>query len=188
MPDRKIFSWHFEPIVQIGEHVLLLTGRRDIPARVTWIEPVPWIEIDFGAITAGETTDEREMEELYVEDNEFAQYRMRIQTDNVVLWRHASPKAAVYYATKKVYPAMQPGSIYDAIEPLKRGQLSEFFQYKDTGRYMQLKNTGTSDVTESKLAFFGYIFEFEELPRAEKPYTPIPCVARTGRTTGGSSE
>ena len=184
MPDRIIHNWHFTPVVQIGERVLLLTSEGDIPARVTWIEPIPWIEIDFGAITAGNTTDEREMEELYVEDNEFAQYRMRILTDNVVLWRHACPKAVVYYATKEEYPYVPPASTYDAIDALKRDQLTEFFQYKDTKRFIQLKNIGTTGVTESKVAFFGYIFQFEKLPKAEKPYTVIPCIARKARGGG----
>jgi len=67
---------------------------------------------------------------------------------------------------------------------LKRDQLTEFFQYKDIKRFMQLKNIGTTNVAESKVAFFGYIFQFEELSKAEKPYTVIPCVARKARGGG----
>jgi len=187
MPDRRIFSWYFEPVVQINEHVLLITPEGRIPARVTWIEPIPWIEVDFGAITAGNLTDEREMKELYVADDEFAQYRMRILTDNIILYRHACPKATTYYPTNEEYPYIPPASTYDAIEALKMGQLTEFFQYKDIKRFMQLKNIGTTDVTESKVAFFGYVFEIEKLPRIEKPYTVIPCMAREAKA-GTSSK
>jgi len=186
MPDRRIFSWDFEPVVQINEHVLLVTPEGQIPARVTWIEPIPWIEVDFGEITAGNLTDEREMEELYVADDEFAQYRMRILTDNVILYRHACPKATVYYATEKEYPYIPPASTYDEIESLKRGQLTEFYQYKDIKRYMQLQNVGTTTVSESKVAFFGYVFEIEKLPSIEKPYTVIPCMARKAKAISKS--
>lgn len=186
MPDRKIFNYHFEPVVQIGEHVLLLTPEGTIPARVTWIEAIPWIEVDFGEISAGNLTDEREMEELYVADDEFAQYRMRILTDNVILYRHACPKATVYYATEKSYPYIPSASTYGSVEALKRDQLTEFFQYKDIKRYMQLKNIGVADVTESKVAFYGYVFGIEKLSKIEKPYTAIPCMARKGKISTGS--
>jgi len=185
--DRKIHSWHFEPIVQIDEKVLLLTGTRKIPARVIWIEPLPYFEIDFGALTAGQISDEREMEELYVEDDEFAQYRCVPVTDNVAIVEHSAPKAARYYATKSEVFAIRDKTTIQAIEPIKRLQLHEFFQYKDEKRYMRVKNVGTSDLSEAKVAFFGYVFVFEELPRVEKPYTAIPCVSRMARRTGGKT-
>ena len=181
MPDRIAFSWHFEPVVQIEERVLLLTNTKKIPAKVTWVEPVPFLEKDFGAISAGSTTDETEVEEVYVEDGEFAQWRMTIETDNVVLYKHSCPRATPYYSTKKSSGIVPYASSYGLIEPIKRYQLTEFFQYQDLSRYMVLMNTGTSDVTESKVAFFGYIFQFEELDKIEKPYTAIPCVARPTR-------
>ena len=178
MVDRKLFSWHFEPIVQPTERVLLKTDTGNVYGEVTWIEPYPWIEIDFGAIEAGKTTDEREMKELYVANNEFAQFRMRILTDNVILSRHMCPKAVVYYATEEAYPYIPPASTYNGVGSINRDQLTEFYQYKDVKRFMKLKNIGTSNVTESKVVFFGYIFQFKKLPRIEKPYTTIPCVAR----------
>lgn len=178
MPDRIIHSWNFEPVVQIEEKVLLLTSEGKIPAKVVWIEPFPYYEIDFGAITAGSTTEEKELSDLYVEDDEFAQYRFKILTDNVILFEHSCPRAAKYYATKSKLGWVNYGSAYEAITPLSRLQLTEFFQYKDTSRYWKLKNTGSANVSESKVAFFGYIFKFEEISRIEKPYTPIPCVSR----------
>ena len=185
MPDRKAFSWHFEPIVQIDERILLMTVDGYVFGKVTWIEPIPFLEVNFGALDPGERSDEREMEELYVEDNEFAQYRFVIETDNIALVRHSCPRAVVYYATKSAYPIVPPSSSYGLIEPIKRFQLTEFYQYKDTSRYMQVQNVGASATSEAKLAFFGYLFEFEELPgKPEKPYTVIPTVARLARRTG----
>jgi len=180
MPDRTAFSWHFEPVVQIDEKVLILTNTDRIPARVTWIEPVPYLEKDFGAIAAGGTTDETEVEEVYVEDGEFAQWRMTILTGNVILYKHSCPRATPYYVLKKTEGQLIDNSSY-SYEAIKRLQLTEFYQYQDLGRYMVLKNIGGSNVTESKVAFFGYVFQFEELDRIEKPYTAIPCVARPSR-------
>ena len=185
MPDRTIFSNYFTPVVQIGEKVLLMTVDGYKFGKVTWIEPIPFIEVDFGALDPGATSDEREMTELYVEDNEFAQYRFVIETDNVVLVRHSCPRAVVYYATKNAYPVVPPASSYGLIEPIKRFQLTEFYQYKDTSRFMQVQNIGASATPEAKLAFFGYLFEFEEIPgKPEKPYTVIPTVARLARSSG----
>ena len=188
MVDRKIHNWNFEPIVQIGEKVLLLTGSGQIPARVIWVEPLPYLEINFGALAAGATSDEREMEELYVEDDEFAQYRCVPVTDNIAIVEHSAPKAAKYYATKSEIFEIRDKTTIQAIEPIKRLQLHEFFQYKDEKRYMRVKNIGTSDLTEAKVAFFGYVFVFEKLPKIEKPYTAIPCVARMARRTGGGTK
>ena len=188
MPDRIIHNWNFTPVVQIDERVLLLTANGRIPAKVVWIEPFPYYEIDFGSISAGSTSDEKELSDLYVEDDEFAQYRFKILTENVILYEHNCPKAAKLYATKKTLGWVNYGSAYEAITPLSRLQLTEFFQYKDTDRYWKLKNVGTTDVSESKVAFFGYIFKFEEIPRIEKPYTPIPCVARLAMGKAGEKK
>jgi len=183
MADRIIHARDFEPVVQIGERVLLLTSAGNIFARVTWIEPVPFLEVETNSISPGQTID-REMEEIYVEDGEFAQYRFIIETDNIVLVKHSAPRAVTYYATKNAYPTIPWASSYGMIEPLKNFQLTEFYQYKDESRYMSFMNTGGT-ATTAKIVFFGYIFEFEEIEGApEKPYTAIPCVARLSRREG----
>lgn len=186
MPDRIIHKVDFEPVVQIEEKVLLITNTGKIPAKVIYIEPIPWIEIDFGALTAGSQSSERELEELYVEDNEFAQYRYAVLSSNLKVVSHKCPAAAPYYSTKKgVYIEVPDISTYGTYEPTKNLQLTEFYQYKDTTRTMVVQNTGTTDLSESKVAFFGYVFVFEVLDKIEKPYTAIPCVARS--SIGGRS-
>lgn len=180
MPDRIISSWQFDPVVQIGERVLLITNTRRIPAEVTWIEPVPYLEKDFGAITAGTNCDETEVDEVYVEDGEFAQWRMAVLTSDVILYRHSCPRATPYYVLKKSEGYLPDSTAY-AYESAKRWQLTEFYQYQDLSRYMILRNNGSGDVTSSKVAFIGYVFQFDELDRMEKPYTGIPCVARPAR-------
>jgi len=183
--DRKLFSWHFEPIVQPGERVLLKAYKKEVYAEVTWVEPAPFVEVDMlngTTLNPGAESEEREMQELYVNDNEFAQWRFMIETDNVILAAHKSPKAAYYYATKNAYPIVPPAGTYGIIEPIKRMQLTEFYQYKDTSRVMTIANIGSSPITSAKLAFFGYIFQIEELKGSPtKPYTVIPCIARVAR-------
>lgn len=185
MPDRIIHNVDFEPVVQIGERVLLITPQGRIPAEVTYIEAIPWVEIDFGSLDPGEESEARELEELYVDENEFAQWRVVVITDNLKIVEHKCPAAAVYYTTKKGAVGEIPDySTLSTYEPLKNLQLTEFFQYKDTKRYMKVQNVGTSTLTESKVAFFGYVFVFEKLPREEKPYTAIPCMAKAAVTGG----
>lgn len=178
MPDRIIHNWHFNPVVQIDEKVLLLTQRKPIPAKVTWIEPIPWLEIDFGAVSAGGESSEREMKELYVNANEFAQYRFAPLTDNIIVSEHKAPKGTPLYGTKHSTGVVSYISRMNSFDCVKRLQLTEFFQFEDTTRYMKVKNVGTSDVTSSIVVFFGYIFQFEKLDKIEKPYTVIPCIAR----------
>jgi len=192
MPDRKIFSWHFEPVVQIGERVLLLTNVGYIYGEVEWIEPIPWLEVVTDTIPAGGKLTDREMEEIYVEDNEFAQWRMMITTDNIYMIEHSCPKAAKYYSTKSSLGVIPPvGQITN--DAIKRLQLCEFYQYKDTKRYMTFENRGTADTTAT-LVFVGYVFQFSEINRYKelkdvpRPYTAIPCVSKYGKTRVRSEE
>jgi len=187
MPDRITHSWHFEPVVQIGERVLLMTNIGLILGEVTWLEPVPSLVVTTDTITNGQTLD-REMKEIYVEDNEFAQWRMQIITDGIYLIEHRCPNASPYWVTKHAEGQLPPASNYNVIEPVKRLQLTEFYQYKDTSRYMKFLNNSGSDTTAT-IQFFGYIFQFEEigkykkLKEVERPYTAIPCVARCVKGT-----
>ena len=174
-----LYRVDFEPVAQIGDKVLLITQTELVPAEILFIRTIPWVEIDFGSLAAGQISEEREMKELYVEKNEFAQWRTTVVTSNVVIKKHKCPSAVPYYATRGGEVGVVPDySRYGTIEAIKNLQLTEFYQFEDTMRYMAVQNVGTTSVAESKVAFFGYVFEINKLKEVEKPYKVIPCVAR----------
>lgn len=184
MPDRIIHNNWFTPVVQIGERALLLTNVGYRLVEVEWIEPIPWLTVTTTVIPAGGILTDREMQELYVNDNEFAQWRFMIETSDIYLVSHSCPKAAKYYATKSDVGVVPPVSSITN-DAIKRLQLEEFYQYKDTKRFMSFENRGDTDTTVT-LVFFGYVFRFNEvgaydsLSEVPKPYTPVPCVSKYG--------
>ena len=181
--DRKIHSWHFEPVVQIGQKVCLLTPKPKY-FEVKWIEPLPYIEVSWGTVTAGSEKD-KELEELYVEDDEFAQYRFAVLTSGFVVTKIACPKAVSMWVTKKSSLNIPDNSTYSGYKLVERLQTLEFYQWKDKKRYMYLKNTTSSDA-EGKVAFFGYVFKIEELPSKPDVYISLPVVSRY--STGAEKE
>jgi len=172
--DRKIHSWHFEPVVQIGQKVCLLTPSPKY-FEVEWIEPIPWIKITWENVSAG-SEEERELKELYVEDDEFAQYRFAVITSGFVVTKMECPKAAGMWVTKETGLTIPDHSTFANYEPLKRLQLLEFYQWKDTKRYMTLKNT-TDTASDGEIVFFGYVFKIREIGATDKALK-IPVVSR----------
>lgn len=183
MPDRIISNWNFNPVAQVGERLLLeLYGEYKL-CEVEWVEPVPFLSVVTDSIAAGDEL-EREMKEIYVNDNEVAQWRMAVTTANFYIVGHYAPKAAPYWTTKHTTGELPPISSYAGIDAVSRLQLTEFYQYKDTTRYMTIANQGTS-AGQATLVFFGYVFQIDELGTynsikdVPKPYVGIPCVARS---------
>ena len=189
MPDRIISNWNFNPVAQFGERLLLALYGEYKLCEVEWIEPIPYLSVITDSISAGDTL-EREMKEVYVGDNEVAQWRMVITTDNFYLVGHYAPKAAPYWTTKHTTGELPPASVYTGIDAVSRLQLTEFYQYKNTTRYMTFLNNGTAD-GQATIVFFGYVFQINELGTYKnlkdvpKPYVGVPCVARSvaGRRT-----
>ena len=175
------------PIASVGDKALLMTNTGYYLVDVTWVEPMPWLEITTDTITNGSTLT-REMTELYVEDNEFAQYRMKIATTGVSLVRHNSPEAGTYYATKSATGEIPSAGDYND-DAVAYWQLTEFYQFKDITRKMTFANNSGSD-TAATLDFFGYIYifsnpvQYNSIKDVPKPFVPVPVVAKNARAGG----
>lgn len=172
--DRKIHNWDFTPVVQIGQKVCLLTPSPKY-FEVEWIEPIPWIKKTWSSVGAGDEKEE-ELKELYVEDDEFAQYRFAVITSGFEVTRISCPKEAGMWVTKETSLTVPDHSTFANYEPLKRLQLLEFYQWKDTKRYMTLKNT-TSSAADGEVVFFGYVFKIKEIEPTDVALK-IPVVSR----------
>jgi len=173
MVERKIHAINFEPIVQIEERVFLLDPVNKC-FEVTWIEPLPKLDKDFGAISAGGTTDATEVAEVYMPENELGQFRFIPLTAGVKVVGHWSPTGARMWGTREAMFELSDIADY-ADAHVKTLQPTEFFQWQDTGRFMQLYSE--TAVTKSIVRFYGYAFKLKEVPK-EKPYLPIPIIAR----------
>ena len=173
MVDRRIHAVEFEPVVQIGERVFLLAPVSKC-FEVEWIESLPKLDKDFGAITAGGTTARAEVTEVYMSKGELGQFRFVPLTTGVKAVGHWSPMGARMWGTDtETFELSDVVDFSDAhVEAL---QTTEFFQHEDRKRFMQLYSTDA--VTASIVRFYGYAFKLKEIPTKE-PYLRIPIQAR----------
>ena len=173
MVDRRIHAVEFEPVVQIGERVFLLNPVNKC-FEVVWIESLPKLDKDFGAIAAGATIPEAEVLEVYMRKGELGQFRFVPLTAGVKVVGHWSPKGARMWGTDTEF--FELSDIVDLSDAHVEGlQSTEFFQHEDRKRFMQLYSRDA--VSASVVRFYGYAFKLKEVPTKE-PYLPIPVQAR----------
>lgn len=196
MVDRKINSRYFEPIVQPGEYVeffprSMLSDKTIIGAKVKTVYPLPLLRVNLcdsdhlnGNLTTTESA-EKELLDLYLDSNEFGQYRI-IPIDDFAITHLAMPKARPLMYNQK--SKFQINTIFDdarsnpAVEHL---QLNEIFEWEDTEIWFKAQSN-TSTLTAAYLAVFGYRFICAELvkefPTGIKPMC-IPISGYPGATT-----
>jgi len=166
MVDRRLFKKDFEPVVQPNENVEI-EGKYYVVER---IDPVPAIDVDFGALSAGETA-ESELDEVKVEDDEFAQYRF-IPIDDVEVTEFWQPTGVGRWTTKEGAVGRLP-PITEYPEPHVEGlQLTEFYQHKN--RSLRMTVRARTSVSTSRVRFYGYIFTIRELEKKPDVFLPIP--------------
>ena len=104
MKERFPFREGFEPIVNVGENLCLLpltdTATVKKYVKVIYIESLPFLEHDFGAVVAGVESDEIEFEELHMNDSELGHFRiLPIKTSSLL-----RPIAAIIFVNN--WPAL----------------------------------------------------------------------------------
>ncbi|MBU1349300.1 hypothetical protein KJ781_04505 [Patescibacteria group bacterium] len=173
MVDRRLHAVEFTPVVQIGERVFLLAPVNKC-FEVEWIENLPKLDKDFGAIGAGGSTGVAEVTEVYMREDELGQFRFVPTTAGVKVVGHWSPRGARMWGTDTA--TFELSDIVDySDEPVKALQATEFFQHEDKKRFMQLYSSDA--VSASLVRFYGYAFKLREIP-AKEPYLRIPIQAR----------
>ena len=181
MVDRKLFNWNFEPIVQPLEYVKIVPPLREKEEfyEVEWVEAVPYVEIDFGSLSSGQEAD-KELEYLYVGRYEVAQYRFRVLTSGleVIALRRGGQKAQSLWLTNKTIGKVPYG--YEDATIVERLQTTEFYQPEDDETWITIKNASTSDLSETKIAFYGYVFVVRPVDFKPNVFKPIFTVSRRG--------
>jgi len=178
MVGKAVYREVFEPVVNVGEFLKLLPLKTGNFARVIYIDPAPYTEKDFGAITAGTPLTDKEVTELYQEDTVIGHFRME-PVDKVWITGLKQSKGRPKWTSKKT--SFKLVSIQDPVTPPPN--LGEIFQYKDTGLFLSLD--APANVATSKIAFYGWLLTIEILETEPDVYTPIPVMGYTETSPGG---
>lgn len=178
MVERKLFNEKFEPIVQPGEYIRIVPKKEEYEFFVVeYVEAIPSIEKDFGAIKAGETVT-KECGEIQLMDSELGQWRFIPITDGlyVIGIRKGGEKASPFWQTKNTTGRVGKELLnYKATENL---QMTEFFNYENEDVYFDLYNSTTTDMSESKVLFFGYVLSLSPIKEKPSVYKVIPLEPR----------
>ena len=177
MKERFPFKEEFEPVVNVGENLQLLplkdekTGFKYV--KVLYIESLPFLEHDFGAIAAGVPTAQIEFNQLYMDDNEIGQFRVIPVVDDVFITNLAQPRAQPRWTTRN--SAWR--SLYEIADPrnnplMEKYHLNEIFQHEDDGLWVILQSVG--GVAVSTVACYGFRYVFERLEKKPTVFTPVP--------------
>ena len=184
MKERFAFKEEFEPVVNVGENVLFLgikekdTGLKY--GKILYIEALPLLVHDFGVIAAGVPTPQTEFIELYLDDNEFGQFRVIPIVDDVLISNLAQPRANPRWITRNSAWT----SLFEIADPrnnpmMEKYHLNEIFQHEDDGLWVILTSVG--GVAVSTVACYGFRYVYETLTKTPTVFTPIPV--RGYRTT-----
>jgi len=187
MVVRGIYLEKFEPIVQPREFLETFPKKKFYRVEMVYILPLFSVDLcDADHINDDVTTAESvevEIEDIYLDDDEIAQYRM-IPRDDFNITYMAKPRARQYLTIRnKVFsvPTMFDDPRTNvAIEKLN---LNEIFQFENTE--MWVKATSNALVlTEARLEFFGFrliVTPISTLPDGVRP-TRIPTEGYPGTT------
>jgi len=185
MKERFVFKEEFEPVVNIGENVQLFplkdkkTGYKY--AKVVYIESLPFLLHNFGVIAAGAVA-EVEFTQLYMDDNEFGQFRVIPLVDDFTLNQLAQPRASRRWVTRN----SNWQSLYEIADPrtnpmMEKYHLNEIFQHEDDGLWVIPSSVG--GVAAGNIGCYGFRYVFEVLEKIPTVFTPIPVRGyRSGQT------
>lgn len=176
MKERFAFKEEFEPVVNIGENVQLFPLKDDKTGvkyvKVLYIESLPFLLHDFGAVAAGAVA-QVEFVELYLDDNEFGQFRVVPLVDDLTIDQLAQPRVNRRWVTRN----SNWQSLYEFADPrmnpmIEKYHLNEIFQHEDDGLFVVPSSVGGLAV--STVGCYGFRYVFEKLETKPTVFTPIP--------------
>lgn len=161
-----------EPIVEVGQRVLLVDREAYNLYMVAFIEPIPMsgpIILNGGAILAGATTASTTSQPV-LDNNygQFAQLRARVLDDIAVTV--LQPQALARFTMKNVNAVITPFTALNDPD----GHMTEFYIYEDDRIFVQIRNPHTVNLAQSRIAFWGfkYVLSGSEGPAASGGKVP----------------
>jgi hypothetical protein len=157
------------PVVSEGQNLLVLPQVDYGYFKVLYIEALPGITVDLGAIAAGAETSNVEIVEIYVNDGEIAQYEIQVLDD--VELKLKQPLADTRFVAKTSTCTIN--LLNRDANPTKN--MNKIFVFEDDKVFIQAKNPTRYTTPTSRVRFMGWRFMVEKLPSPVSPYTAIPC-------------
>jgi hypothetical protein len=162
-----IFS-KFEPVVEPRMNVRLLPNYGFY--KVVGVEPIGRFVKDFAkTITAGSISEANEFEEVYMNENEFAQWRVWV-LDDIEVRLNLIGRKETRGTTRYEVPTAYSFSMYTNDDD---GQ-SQFFTFEDEKVYIDIKNPTQNTITRQRLELMGYRYTLEKITTVPDKYTDIP--------------
>lgn len=182
MVERKLYNIGFEPIVQPEEYLKFFPEGKlknnNIGVKVIMVYPLPYLVIDLAdanhlntSVTTTESS-EVEIDELYMDANELAQYRI-VPIDDFMISYLASPKAQPYFNNKNSVFGIQAFQDDARTNPaVEKLQLNELFHWEDQAIWAKAKANLTT-LTTARIAVFGYRFICEPVSSFPNGIRPL---------------
>jgi len=167
MPDA--FPTEFIPIVRKGENLELVksdTGEVVGYYNVTYIEQLPEKIHNFGSLAAETSADDQEVTDLYMKDNQLAQYRLIPLDDEEITV--SQPKSKKRFATKSYVHKITARTCQ--IAP----HLTQLFVLEDEKIFFTVKNPSKYTRPMHRILYYGWRFCLTKLPTPPPVYTTIP--------------
>lgn len=166
MYPRPFREGPIEPIVEVGQNVLLVDREAYNLYSVAFIEPIAISNVTIvngGALAAGATSavinSQAQLDNNY---GQFAQLRAKLLDDVIVTL--LQPQAVARFSMKNVNAVINAFTMVE--DPC--GHTTEVFIYEDDRIFAQFRNPHTVAVAQSRLAFYGfkYVISGPEGPAA----------------------
>jgi len=160
----------FEPIAKVGDNIRLLPDDHPKAGyyRVLFVEPLHEIQYDFGALAAGGSAEDKEIEDLYMPDNELAQYRIYCMDDIEV--KVKQPMAKTRFPTDKVVTEITAFS-HQLLQP--KMHRNELFVIEDEKVLFTVTNPTKYPSYRNRIKAVGYRYVLEKLPEAVAPFAAV---------------
>jgi len=183
MVDRKVYSEHFEPIVQPNE--FFQTFPKIKFYKVKAIYPLPQLSVDIcdaNHLNAGlvATVESRDLAipDVYLDDMELAELRMTTREDFNVTWL-AKPRARPYMTTRSAQWYITTVQLDPRTNPANEFMhMQTIFQFEDTEMWIRATSP-VLNLAAAHLEFFGYRSIIEEVKRKDLPSGLKPTVVPT---------
>jgi len=162
----------FKPVVEPRMNVRLVGANNKIYGyyRVKGVEPIGQFVKDFGkTISAESTSSGIEFEEVYMDDNTFAQWRIWVLDDVEIklnLIGRTETRGTTKYEISTAYSFSMDTNGHDG--------MSQFFTFEDEKVYVDVHNPTKSSISSERVLLMGYKYTLDKLDGEPEKYTDIP--------------